>query len=150
MSDIWVLINIFCQLITLEWWAQEELKEFSNSFSLLLFKCLHGLPLYSISRLFFLIYQKWSKHHSISQPSSLIHSSIEEASIAITFFSLSPLIVILVGGEGCQPQVKEHYCGASTAVTSSPKHASIVHHQGFVLSHADFHPQGLASPPCPS
>lgn len=66
------------------------------------------------------------------------------------FFFLSPLIVILVGGEGCQPQVKEHYCGASATVTSSPKHASIVHHQGFVLSHADFHPQGLASPPRPS
>lgn len=35
MSDIGVLINIFCQLITLEWRAQEELKEFSNSVSLL-------------------------------------------------------------------------------------------------------------------
>lgn len=90
MSDIWVLINIFCQLITLEWRAQEKLKEFSNSVSLLLFKCLHGLPLYSISRFFFLIYQKWSKHHSISQPSSLIHNSIEEASTAITFFPLTP------------------------------------------------------------
>lgn len=32
MSDIWVLINIFCQLITLEWRAQEELKSFQILF----------------------------------------------------------------------------------------------------------------------
>lgn len=68
------------------------LKEFTNFVLLLLFKRLRGLPLYSI--FIFLIYQKQSKHHTISQPSSFIHSSIEEAGIAITLFFL--LIVILV------------------------------------------------------
>lgn len=144
MSDIWVLINIFCKLITLEWRAQEELKEFSNSVSLLLFKCLHGLPLYSISS-FFLIYQKWSKHHTISQPSSFIHSSIEEASIAITLFPLAPNCH---SGErrGMPASSQGTLLQSISQSPVTPKHVSLVHHEGFVLSNAGFYPQGLASP----
>lgn len=37
--------------------------------------------------LFFLIYQKQSTHHTISRLSSFIHSSVEEAGIAIALSS---------------------------------------------------------------